>query len=90
MKKSCTAQKRGSSESEKTPLKDNLKASNVRVILGRNGINTISFMVNSSTIDSTIGNSSTLYPDEYLITEEAVIKNATAVALFSVSPRKTL
>jgi hypothetical protein len=62
----------------------------VRVILGRNGINTISFMVNSSTIDSTIGHSSTLYPDEYFITEEAVIKNATAVALFSVTPRKTL
>jgi hypothetical protein len=61
----------------------------VRVIPGRNGINTISFTVNSSTIESTIGNSSTLYPDEYVITEEAVIKNATVVALFSVTPRKT-
>ena len=59
----------------------------VRVILGRNGINSISFMVNSLKIDSTIGNSSTLYPDEYFITEEAVIKNATVVALFSVTPR---
>lgn len=52
----------------------------VNVIPGRNGINTISFIVNSS------GHN----PDKYVIFEEAVIENATGSALFNITPEKTL
>jgi hypothetical protein len=48
----------------------------VSVVRGRSGINTISFIVNSST----------LKPDEYIVTEDAVIHQATGTALFNVLP----
>jgi hypothetical protein len=54
--------------------------STVKVMQGKNEINTISFTVNSSE----------LYPDsrKYSITEAAINENATGVALFNITPRK--
>ncbi len=54
----------------------------VRVIQGMNGINTISFAVDSSTLY----NSSPLKPGEYIVTEDAVIQPVTGNALFNVLP----
>jgi hypothetical protein len=55
--------------------------STVRVMPGRNEINTISF----------IANSSELYPDprKYSFYEAAINENATGEALFNITPRKT-
>jgi hypothetical protein len=57
-------------------------SSTVKVIQGSNGINTISFVVNSSTLY----NSSPLQPDEYIVTEDAIIQPVTGTALFQVLP----
>ncbi|GEM_PF-1202227 len=54
----------------------------VRVDKGMNGINTISFVVDSSTLY----NSSPLRPDEYIVTEDAVDQPVTGAALFNVLP----
>ena len=54
----------------------------VKVIQGNRGINTISFVVNSSTLY----NSSPLQPDEYIVTEDAIIQPVTGTALFNVIP----
>jgi hypothetical protein len=54
----------------------------VNVIPGINGINTISFVVNSSSLY----NSSPLKPDEYIVTEDAIIQPVTGTALFHVLP----
>lgn len=54
----------------------------VKVIQGSNGINTILFVVNSSTLY----NSSPLKPDEYIVTEDAVEQAATGTALLNVFP----
>jgi hypothetical protein len=54
----------------------------VKVIQGSNGINTILFVVNSSTLY----NSSPLKPDEYAVTEDAIIQPVTGTALFQVLP----
>ena len=48
----------------------------VRVIQGISGINTISFVVNTSD----------LKPDEYIVTEDAIIRRSTGGALFNVLP----
>jgi hypothetical protein len=48
----------------------------VRVVQGRSGINTISFVVNTTTFK----------PDEYIVTEEAVNQEATGTALFNLIP----
>ena len=55
----------------------------VIVIPGINGINTISFVVNSSTLY----NSSPLKPDLYAVTADAVIQPVTGITLFNVNPR---
>jgi hypothetical protein len=54
----------------------------VRVVKGMNGINTISFVVDSSSLY----NSSLLKPDEYIVTEDAIIQPVTGSALFNVLP----
>jgi len=56
-------------------------ASTVKVMPGRNEINTISFIVNSSE----------LYPDprKYSFYETAINENATGEARFNITPRKT-
>jgi hypothetical protein len=54
----------------------------VKVIQGNGGINMISFVVNSSTLY----NSSPLQPDEYIVTEDAIIEPVTGTALFNVLP----
>ena len=48
----------------------------VRVVQGSSGINTISFVVNTSEFK----------PDEYIVTEDAIIQPATGTALFHVLP----
>ena len=61
----------------------------VKVIPGRNGTNTISFTVNSSSFN--------LVPDEYLIIEQGIYKdstgdvqsNAMGEARFNITPIKT-
>lgn len=61
----------------------------VKTVPGRNGINTISFIVNSSTCR--------LIPDEYQITEDAIYldsngrvkSNAIDIARFNITPRET-
>jgi hypothetical protein len=55
--------------------------STVKVMPGRNEINTISFIVNSSE----------LYPDprKYSFYEAAINENATGEALFNITPRKS-
>jgi hypothetical protein len=54
----------------------------VKVSKGTGGINTISFVVDSSTLY----NSSLLKPDEYIVTEDAVIQPVTGTAFFNVLP----
>jgi hypothetical protein len=54
----------------------------VRVVNGMNGINTISFVVDSSTLY----NSSLLKPGEYIVTEDAVIQPVTGTIFFNVLP----
>jgi len=54
----------------------------VKVSKGTGGINTISFVVDSSTLY----NSSPLKPDEYIVTEDAIIQPVTGTALFNVLP----
>jgi hypothetical protein len=54
----------------------------VKVIQGNRGINTISFVVNSSTLS----NSTPLQPDEYIVTEDAIIEPVTGTVLFNVLP----
>lgn len=53
----------------------------VKVITGRNGTNTISFIINSTAFN--------LDPDEYLITEAAINENVTAYEVFNITPKKT-
>ena len=53
----------------------------VNVSPGRNGTNTISFIVNSSAFN--------LVPDEYLITENAIHKDSTGEIRFNITPGKT-
>jgi hypothetical protein len=55
----------------------------VRVIQGINGSNTISFVVDSTTLY----NSSPLEPDDYIVTEDALIQQVTGTTLFHVNPR---
>jgi hypothetical protein len=54
----------------------------VKVIQGNRGINSISFVVNSSTLS----NSTPLQPDEYIVTEDAIIEPVTGTVLFNVLP----
>ena len=54
----------------------------IKVIQGNRGINTISFVVNSSTLYNSIP----LQPDEYIVTEDAIIQQVTGTALFNVLP----
>jgi hypothetical protein len=54
----------------------------VKVIQGNRGINTISFVVNSSTLY----NSTPLQPDEYIVTEDAILEPVTGTVLFNVLP----
>ena len=53
----------------------------VKVSKGTGGINTISFVVDSSTLY----NSSLLKPDEYIVTKDAVIQPVTGTALLHLS-----
>jgi len=55
----------------------------VKVIQGSNGINTILFVVNSSTLYK----SSPLEPDEYIVSEDAIRQGASTGTLFNVNPR---
>jgi hypothetical protein len=55
----------------------------VRVIQGINGSNTISFVIDSTTLYD----SSPLEPDEYIVTEDALRQEASGSALFNVNPR---
>jgi hypothetical protein len=54
----------------------------VSVIQGSNGINTILFVVNSSTLYK----SSPLEPDEYIVSEDAIRQDASTGILFNVNP----
>ena len=55
----------------------------VKVVQGSNGINTILFDVNSSTLYK----SSPLEPDEYIVSEDAIRQDASTGILFNVNPR---
>jgi hypothetical protein len=55
----------------------------VKVIQGSNGINTILFVVNSSTLYKT----SPLEPGEYIVSEDAIRQDASTGILFNVNPR---
>jgi hypothetical protein len=62
---------------QKIPTGESSGASGtVKVQPGNGGINTISFVVNTSTFD----------PDEYIVTEDAVLREATATAIFNLIP----